>query len=100
MTTIKASIIRNPENNNCDVGDSYLAFKQRQDHLTDDEQVNLLDSSMKILNQSVKPIFQSDSSINNTGLIIGKIQSGKTMSFTSLIALARDNGYKLVIILS
>ena len=100
MTTIKASIVSNPENNNCNVGDSYQAFQERQDHLTVDEQANLLDSSIKILSQSVKPTFQSDSSINNTGLIIGKIQSGKTMSFTSLIALARDNGYKLVIILS
>lgn len=33
-----------------------------------------------------------------TGLIIGYVQSGKTMSFTTVSALARDNGYRLVIV--
>ncbi|QKT03391.1 hypothetical protein HUS23_06030 [Ectothiorhodospiraceae bacterium 2226] len=36
----------------------------------------------------------------NTGLVIGYVQSGKTLSFTSLTALARDNGYRLVILLA
>jgi hypothetical protein len=35
-----------------------------------------------------------------TGLIIGYVQSGKTMSFTALTALARDNGYRLVIVIT
>lgn len=34
-----------------------------------------------------------------TGLVIGYVQSGKTLSFTALTALARDNKYKLVIVL-
>lgn len=33
-----------------------------------------------------------------TGLVIGKVQSGKTSCFISLIALAFDNGYNLVIV--
>lgn len=36
----------------------------------------------------------------NTGLVIGHVQSGKTLSFTALTALARDNGYQLVILLA
>ena len=36
---------------------------------------------------------------NNTGLVIGYVQSGKTI-FTSVIALAQDNGYRIVIIIS
>ena len=100
MSIIKASIVRNYENNNINVGESYMAFQNRQEHLTLLEKENLLNSSKKILSQSVRSSFETDSSLNNTGLIIGKIQSGKTMSFTSLIALARDNGYSLVIILS
>ena len=35
-----------------------------------------------------------------TGLVIGYVQSGKTLSFTMVAALAKDNGYRLVIVLS
>lgn len=35
-----------------------------------------------------------------TGLVVGYVQSGKTMSFETVIALARDNGYGLVILLA
>ena len=34
-----------------------------------------------------------------TGLVIGYVQSGKTLSFTAVAALARDNGYQLIILL-
>ena len=37
---------------------------------------------------------------NKTGIVIGYIQSGKTLSFTTLTTLARDNGYKLIIIMA
>jgi len=35
-----------------------------------------------------------------TGLVIGYIQSGKTTSFTTVAALARDNGYRLIIVIT
>jgi hypothetical protein len=35
-----------------------------------------------------------------TGLIVGHIQSGKTVSFTTVAALCRDNGYGLVIVVT
>ncbi|HEX9774107.1 MAG TPA: Z1 domain-containing protein [Actinomycetota bacterium] len=35
---------------------------------------------------------------HETGLVIGYVQSGKTTSFTTVAALARDNGYRLLII--
>lgn len=37
---------------------------------------------------------------SDTGLVFGYVQSGKTLSFTTLTALARDNGYQLVIIVA
>jgi len=37
---------------------------------------------------------------NNTGLVFGYVQSGKTLSFTTLTALARDNNYQIVIVLA
>lgn len=35
-----------------------------------------------------------------TGLVIGRVQSGKTNSFLALSALASDNGYRIIVILS
>lgn len=35
-----------------------------------------------------------------TGLVVGRVQSGKTLSFTSVAAAAQDNGYRLVIVLA
>ena len=36
----------------------------------------------------------------DTGLVFGYVQSGKTLSFTALTALARDNNYQIVIVLA
>lgn len=35
-----------------------------------------------------------------TGLVLGYVQSGKTMSFTTVAALARDNGYPMVVVIT
>jgi len=35
-----------------------------------------------------------------TGLVVGYVQSGKTMSFTTVAALARDNGFQIVIVVT
>lgn len=35
-----------------------------------------------------------------TGLVVGYVQSGKTLSFTTVMALARDNGYQLMILVA
>ena len=61
----------------------------------------LKESSYNILKKCV-PARSSNTEKyeNNTGLVIGYVQSGKTMSFTSVIALAQDNGYRIVIIIS
>lgn len=39
-------------------------------------------------------------SYSEAGLVIGYVQSGKTLSFTTIAALARDNGYGMVIVLA
>lgn len=36
----------------------------------------------------------------NTGLVVGQVQSGKTMSYEALICMGRDNGFALVIVIS
>lgn len=55
-------------------------------------------------NETIKILFKCNDPNNGensqTGLVFGHIQSGKTMSFTTLIALAVDNGYKIIIVIS
>ena len=61
---------------------------------------NLKSSTIKILQNCIPSQVSSRNIKSNTGIVIGKIQSGKTMSFTSLMALARDNKFKIAIIIS
>ena len=51
----------------------------------------------RILGRCVPPMEPGGS---GTGLVVGYVQSGKTLSFTTLTALARDNGYGLVILIA
>lgn len=41
---------------------------------------------------------QTEAAGRETGLVVGYVQSGKTMSFETVISLARDNGYGMVIV--
>lgn len=45
------------------------------------------------------PNPDDDKTCQRTGIVIGKVQSGKTSNFISLTALAFDNGYDVVIVL-
>lgn len=51
----------------------------------------------RILSMCLPPTAQDN---DRAGLVIGYVQSGKTLSFTTVTALARDNGYRLVIVLA
>ncbi|MEX2375298.1 MAG: Z1 domain-containing protein [Dehalococcoidia bacterium] len=57
----------------------------------------LLESATSILSKSVDP--QSEGG-RETGLVVGYVQSGKTLSFSTVMALARDNGFQLVIVVA
>ncbi len=56
----------------------------------------VLDESVAILSNCIPPQQPGD----RAGIVIGYVQSGKTLSFTTVTALARDNGYRLVIVLA
>jgi hypothetical protein len=62
--------------------------------LDNDERENLLNETTSILSQCNNPIETVGST---TGITIGYVQSGKTMSFTTLTALAIDNGFRILI---
>ncbi|MGB4228335.1 MAG: Z1 domain-containing protein [Candidatus Dechloromonas phosphoritropha] len=51
----------------------------------------------RILGRCVSP---KEADTEATGLVVGYVQSGKTLSFTTLTALARDNGYGVIILIA
>lgn len=58
---------------------------------------SVLQEAQRILGRCLPP---KDPAGRETGLVVGYVQSGKTMSFETVISLARDNGYGLVIVLA
>lgn len=61
-------------------------------------QARVLEEACDILARCPPPVGSLPRS--ETGLAIGYVQSGKTMSFTTVAALARDNGYRIVIVVT
>lgn len=57
---------------------------------------NIVQNSVEIFSHCVEVARNQTS---NTGIIIGKVQSGKTSNFIALIAMAFDNGYNIAIVL-
>ena len=60
--------------------------------------LNLRDSTIRILNHC-NPHFATTNR-ETTHLVVGYVQSGKTMSFTGVLAMARDNNYRVAIVLT
>lgn len=65
--------------------------------LDDDAQEQVIRQSTEILGRCVPP---TDAEGQDVGLAIGYVQSGKTLSFTTVTALARDNNYPVIIVLA
>jgi hypothetical protein len=66
----------------------------------DDRQLarrGVIDASTRILSRCTDP---DGAPRSDTGLVIGYVQSGKTLSFTTVTALARDNRFHLVIVMT
>lgn len=78
-------------------GSAFTDMLNANNALSDEEKERLVEETTSILSECVDP-RQADEV--NTGLVIGYVQSGKTLSFTGLAALARDNQYRLVILLA
>src|SRR5688572_10598727 len=56
-----------------------------------------LQEAQRILGRCLPP---DEAGTPETGLVVGYVQSGKTLSFETVIALARDNGFGMVIVLA
>jgi len=66
--------------------------------LDEDEIDALVKETNEILSHCTNPNLLVEQDV--THLTVGYVQSGKTMSFTSVTALAGDNGYRIVIFLA
>lgn len=79
-------------------GDSFQQFIDKNETLSPEEKNTVEKETLDILAKCICP--SGDGEASNTGLVLGYVQSGKTLSFTSLAALAKDNGFKLVVVLA
>jgi hypothetical protein len=61
------------------------------------EKAVIRDEAVGILGRCKPPQARADPV---TGLAVGYVQSGKTMSFTTVAALARDNDYQLIVVIT
>ena len=66
--------------------------------LNDQNKEVLKQESIELLSYCVNP--NEKSSFSNTGLAIGYVQSGKTLSFTTVLSLAADNNFSIAIVFS
>lgn len=82
------------------VGDETRDLLEHFAHTEEIDEVSkqvLVGEAVSILGKAVRGMSEADSA---TGLAVGYVQSGKTMSFTTLLALARDNGFRLVVVIA
>ena len=80
-------------------GKTTLALKKQalESGIKEHEWENIKDRAISVLSKCVPPDAPSK---QDTGLVIGYVQSGKTLSFTTVTALARDNNYQLIIVIA
>ena len=60
-------------------------------------QDSVLDAAVSIMAKGVPPTGQAG---HETGLVVGYVQSGKTMSFETVTTLAHDNAFQVIIVVA
>lgn len=78
------------------IGERTTELLQRLGRKLDTDEVETLKvETTDILSQCTNPLLNEAQSVTN--LVVGYVQSGKTMSFTTLSAMANDNGFRVII---
>jgi hypothetical protein len=77
------------------IGPEVLDFLQTV--VPEDSRDSVRDAAVSILSKGVPPTTAEGQEI---GLVVGYVQSGKTMSFETVAALARDNSFQIVIVIA
>src|SRR5437867_2535593 len=79
------------------IGSETLSALGEFDGLDPESRQRVQDEAIAVLRSCIPP---ESPDATETGLVVGQVQSGKTMSFTTVAALAGDNGFPLVIIIT
>lgn len=79
------------------IGETAIDFINGITFLDDAGRRNVIDSSIRILSRVADPSKENQ---RKSTLVLGEVQSGKTLSFTTLIALARDNQIPVTVLLA
>ena len=80
-----------------EAGAATLGLSRRATDLSPEEWTTVLTEASNILSRCPHPGLTVG---RITGLAVGRIQSGKTMSYSTLAALASDNGYRMIIVIT
>lgn len=97
----KGIVELNNDSNSLDNWEVYLdgkettRIKKNLNYMSEDEKFETILTAAKILSNCPNP---KSSGGRKTGLAIGKIQSGKTSNFISLMSLAFDNNYNIIVV--
>ena len=75
----------------------FLSIKKKENQSLEEDKIS--EQSSQILSQCMNPSLKVDK-FSSAGLVIGQVQSGKTLSMTAVSAMAQDNGYGIVIVMS
>ena len=78
--------------------EEFIAYQKIKSHIGDEGALNLRSSAVHIIN-CCNP-HDAVGNTPSTHLVVGYVQSGKTMSFTSVMELALDCHYKIVVVLA
>jgi len=79
------------------VGDETVSFLKSID-IPEESQKHLRDAAVSILSRGINP--NDETCVATTGLVVGYVQSGKTMSFETVAALAHDNSFQVIIVIA
>jgi Z1 domain-containing protein len=55
---------------------------------------------LSCIQETIQKLLSTDTSADHPGMLLGKIQSGKTRTFIGVMGLAFDQGYELIIVLT
>ncbi|WP_040340597.1 Z1 domain-containing protein [Fictibacillus macauensis] len=72
-------------------GELYSALNQKNNYSSETKQC---------IEQTVEKLMSETTDCNRPGMLLGKIQSGKTRTFIGIAGLAFDNGYEVAIVLT
>jgi hypothetical protein len=64
------------------------------------EHVNYHKSTLQCAERTIAKLLSETTTSDRPGIMLGKVQSGKTRSFVTALALAFDNGYDIAVVLT